>query len=573
MDVREEIRPLDDATIAQIAAGEVIERPVSVVKELVENSLDAGATAIAVELSDGGRVAIAVADDGRGIGAGELSLALMRHATSKLRIADDLFAVRTLGFRGEGLASIAAAGRLEMVSRRRGDDVGAKVEATGTTVTAPSPAPAPAGTKVTVRDLFALVPARREFLKSGRAEYARVAAFLNQLSLGWPAVSFALRHDGRDVWTLPAVADPVDRLETVFGRDARGTLVAIDGDSGFAREKVSGYISAPGHDRPHRNHQVFFVNGRLVRSSALAASWLAAYGSFGMTGRFPYGVIRIDLPPEDVDVNIHPTKSEVRFRFGAAVFDAVRAAVTRSLRQVEPVRPAPSPVLSALGIDFAAATSGETDRDEWQPRLDSSLESGVAPARDDSVERMRVLGQIDLTYIAATDGASLMLIDQHAAHERIAFEALQRGAGAPDIAAPMLFATVVELTPDRAAALHDHRDELLAIGVDVEQFGDNAFRIRSLPAGYEKRRFDLAGVLDDLAADDAPREGPDHRRRLLATIACHSVVRAHEPLALQEQVALVERLRSCADPHTCPHGRPTMLRLDAATLAKAFRRA
>jgi DNA mismatch repair protein MutL len=192
---------------------------------------------------------------------------------------------------------------------------------------------------------------------------------------------------------------------------------------------------------------------------------------------------------------------------------------------------------------------------------------------DSPSDRLRVFGQIDLTYIAASDGANLMLIDQHAAHERIAFEALLAGAGEPAAAAPMLFATVVELTPDHAAALHDHREELSAIGVEIEQFGDNAYRIRSLPASYEKRRFDLAGILDDLAADDSAREGPDHRRRLLATIACHSVVRAHEPLALQEQIALVERLRTCSDPHTCPHGRPTMLRLDAATLAKAFKRA
>ena len=573
MQVFDPIRLLDEATIAQIAAGEVIERPVSVVKELVENSLDAGATVVSVELMDGGRSAIAVTDDGRGMGADDLSFALMRHATSKLRIADDLFAVRTLGFRGEGLASIAAAGRLEIVSRRRGDEIGARAEAAGTSATAPSPAPAPPGTKVTVRDLFALTPARREFLKSARAEFARVAAFLTQLSLGWPAVGFNLRHDGRDVWALPAVADPVDRLESVFGREARGALVPIDGDSGLAREKVSGYISAPGRDRPHRNHQVFFVNGRLVRSSALGAAWLAAYGSFGMTGRYPYGVIRVDLPPEDVDVNVHPTKAEVRFRFGAAVFDAVRAAVARSLRRVEPVRSAPSPILSALGIGPVESESDPVERERSLPALGESSEFSAISALEPSPDRLRVFGQIDQTYIAASDGANLMLIDQHAAHERIAYEALLAADGAADAAAPLLFATVVELTPDRAAALHHHREELMAAGVDVEQFGDNAFRIRSLPAGYEKRRFDLAGVLDDLAADDAPREGAGHKSRLLATIACHSVVRAHEPLALQEQVALVERLRSCSDPHTCPHGRPTMIRLDAATLAKAFRRA
>ena len=573
MHALDQILQLDEATIAQIAAGEVIERPVSVVKELVENSLDAGATVISIELLDGGRSAIAVTDDGRGMSAGDLPLALMRHATSKLKIADDLFAVRTLGFRGEGLASIAAAGRLEIVSRRRGDEFGARVEASGTSVTAPAAAPAPPGTKVIVRDLFALVPARREFLKSPRAEFARVAAFLSQLSLGWPSVAFHLRHDGRDVWSLPAASDPVDRLESVFGREARGTLVAIDGDSGVAREKVSGYISAPGRDRPHRNHQVFFVNGRLVRSSALGASWLAAYGSFGMTGRYPYGVIRVDLPPEDVDVNVHPTKSEVRFRFGAAVFDAVRAAVSRSLRRVEPVRPATAPILSALGLERSTVAADLFDRERSGDDDGASRATDAQFTHGASRETLRVFGQIDQTYIAASDGADLMLIDQHAAHERIAFEALLAGAGGSDAAAPMLFATVVELTPDRAAALHELRDELSAIGVEVEQFGENAYRIRSLPAGYEKRRFDLAGVLDDLAADDAPREGADHRTRLLATIACHSVVRAHEPLAMQEQVALVQRLRLCRDPHTCAHGRPTMIRLDAATLAKAFKRA
>jgi DNA mismatch repair protein MutL len=573
MHVLDDILPLDEATIAQIAAGEVIERPVSVVKELVENSLDAGATVVIVELVDGGRTAIAVTDDGRGMSPGDLPLALMRHATSKLRIADDLFAVKTLGFRGEGLASIASAGRLEIVSRRRGEEFGARVEASGTSATAPTAAAAPPGTKVTVRDLFALVPARREFLKSERAEFARVAAFLSQLSLGWPSVAFHLRHDGRDVWALPAAADPVDRLESVFGRDARGTLIAIDGDSGIAREKVSGYISAPGRDRPHRNHQVFFVNGRLVRSSALGASWLAAYGAFGMTGRYPYGVIRVDLPPEDVDVNVHPTKSEVRFRFGAAVFDAVRAAVSRSLRRVEPVRSATAPILSALGIDQSPGMIELRGRELPSLDADASPAFDAALMRDSSTVAFRVFGQIDQTYIAASDGADLMLIDQHAAHERIAFEALLAGSNSADVAAPMLFAAVVELTPDRAAALHDHREALSSIGVEVEQFGENAYRIRSLPAGYAQRRFDLGGVLDDLAADDAPREGADHRTRLLATIACHSVVRAHEPLAMQEQVALVQRLRVCRDPHTCPHGRPTMIRLDAATLAKAFKRA
>ncbi|HXW77016.1 MAG TPA: DNA mismatch repair endonuclease MutL, partial [Candidatus Eremiobacteraceae bacterium] len=284
------IKILDEATIAQIAAGEVIERPVSVVKELVENSLDAHATSIQVELVDGGREAIVVTDDGDGISRDQLPAAFARHATSKLASADDLFSIATLGFRGEGLASIAAAARVEMLSRTNADDIGARIEASGTEVGHPRSAAAAIGTRVVVRDLFWATPARRAFLKTGRAEFSRIASFLSQLSLGWPHISFALRHDGKDVWRLPAAADPVDRIETVFGKGTRGQLVRIDDSLERGRERVTGYIGLPGHDRANRNAQVFFVNGRLVRSAALGAAWLAGYGSFGMTGRYPMGV-------------------------------------------------------------------------------------------------------------------------------------------------------------------------------------------------------------------------------------------------------------------------------------------
>ncbi len=572
MQITGAIRRLNDETIGQIAAGEVIERPVSVVKELVENSLDAGAHSVVVEVSEGGCESIAVLDDGAGIASDELVLAVTRHATSKLARREDLFAIQTLGFRGEGLASIAAAGSLEITSRRAADDVGARVAASATSVSRPAPAAASPGTKVVVRDLFALVPARREFLKSARAEFARISAFLAQLSLGWPAVTFMLRNDGRDAWTLPATERAVDRLESVFGRDSRGALTALDEDAGNAREKVSGFISLPGRERATRNHQVFFVNGRLVRSSQLGAAWQAGHGTFGMSGRYPYGVVRVDVPPEDVDVNVHPTKSDVRFRFGRAVFDAVRGAVARTLRRIEPVRDAPAPLLSALGIPDAglADSDGVPSGSEDLALPPNAERNETLPI--ETTAAFRVFGQIDNTYIAASDGASLVLIDQHAAHERIAFEALVAGGAVPDPSAPLLFPAVVELTPARAAVLHDHLDELAAAGVTIESFGDDAYRITALPIGFAHRRFDLAGMLDDLADDATPRDGGDRRLSVFASIACHSVVRAHEPLALQEQATLWERLRACRDPHTCPHGRPTTLRLDAATLAKAFKR-
>ena len=575
---------LDETTIAQIAAGEVVERPVSVVKELVENSLDAGATHVSVELSEGGLAAIAVVDDGFGIARDELAIAVQRHSTSKLVRASDLFAVKTLGFRGEGLASIAAAGRLELISRPAGEEFAARIEARGTWTGEPASAAAPPGTKAVVRDLFALVPARREFLKSPRAEFARVSAYLSHLALGWPQVGFALRHDGREIWALPRVADAADRLEMVFGRNGGARLLKIlEGDE-RGPESVSGYICPPGHDRPNREQQVFFVNGRLVSSPSLGAAWLAGYASFGMTGRYPYGVISIDVPPESVDVNVHPTKREVRFARAPVIFEIVKRAVARTLRSVQPAR--------AMDVPLGRAEARPLHlRAEAQPLHSraEALESGLRPEHDrydasraearplhpsmlvTGTRDVRVYGQVDQTYIVAGDALGLLIIDQHAAHERIAYEALLARAGEVETA-DLLFPTVVELSPAHASALGEFESELRAAGVIVEQFGDRTFRISALPAGYATRRFDLAGILDDLLAEDTEREGVAHRNRVLATIACHSVVRAHEPLSLAEQTTLYERLMACRDPQTCPHGRPTMLRLDATALAKAFRR-
>ena len=561
------IRQLDAATIAQIAAGEVIERPVSVVKELVENSLDAGAVSIAVDVADGGRSSIAVSDDGHGIGRDQLTLAFARHATSKLEDAEELFAIRTLGFRGEGLASIAAAGKVQLISRPPDQELGARVEANGTSVSQPSACAAPPGTKAVVSDLFALTPARREFVKSPRAEFARISAYLSKLALGWPAVSFRLRHDGADVWTLPAVRDAVDRLEMVFGRGARGALVTIESDD-RASPRVTGFISKPGNDRANREGQVFFVNGRLVRSGAIGAAWTAGYGSYGMTGRFPFGVLALQLDPGAVDCNVHPTKIEVRFARANEVFEAVKLAVARTLRSVQPERRAPAvvfaPATNALAEDASISGPGTAGERTSILTTPATLVSGADDAR--------VYGQIDQTFIVASDGRGLLVIDQHAAHERIVYEAILAREGAGDPGAPLLVPHVVELTDAQAAVLHDHEAELAMAGVNVEPFGERAYRLTALPSGFERRRFDLPAILDDLLSDDSAREGPAHRNRVLATIACHSVVRAREPLALQEQATLYQRLRACKDPHTCPHGRPTMLRIDAAMLAKAFRR-
>lgn len=561
------IAVLDDATISQIAAGEVIERPVSVVKELVENSLDAGASYIAVALSGGGRTEISVHDDGRGIVHDDVALALHRHGTSKLTSASELFSVRTLGFRGEGLASIAAAaGSVEIVSRPAGQDFGARILTRAGVAGAITRVAASPGTKVTVRELFATTPVRRDFLGSEKSEFTRVSAFLSRVALGWPRVAFSLRHDGRDVWSLPAVADPVDRLEMVFGKGSRGSLAPMRALPNIMIG-IAGFTSRIGADRPNRQGQVLFVNGRLVRSPALSAAWSAAYSGQMMTGRYPYGVLMLSLAPGDVDVNVHPTKIEVRFVSAASVFDLVRHAVADAVRAPGSAQSSAGPTLggplasinASPGVDLPAV----------------SLLDAAEPAIPATGQVARALGQIDQTFIIINDAAGLCIVDQHAAHERIAFEALEAKKTEQAESAPLLLPRIVELTPDQAATLESCEQELATMGVVVERFGDDAYRISSLPSGYGERRFDLVGILDDLAAESengTARAVDDRRRRLLATVACHSVVRAHEPLSLQEQVTLYERLRACRDPQTCPHGRPTVLRLGASELAKAFKR-
>jgi DNA mismatch repair protein MutL len=589
----ERIRPLDPATIAQIAAGEVIERPVSVVKELVENSLDAGAGWIAVDLRGGGRWEIVVADDGRGIAAEDLPLAVQRHSTSKLVSASELFAIRTLGFRGEGLASIAAAcATLEIVSRATGQDFGARIAVRDGTASSVSRAAAAPGTKVVVRDLFAPTPVRREFLGSERAEFSRISAFLSRLALGWPRVAFSLHRDGKAVWSLPAVDSPIERLEMVFGRGSRGSLTPVV-TSPNIMIAIGGFTSRIGADRPNRNGQVIFVNGRLVRSPAVNAAWSSAYENKLITGRYPYGVLILSLPPGDVDVNVHPTKIEVRFVSAAVVFDAVRSAVSGALN---PATVARTPHRAA---DLKVGSEGAP--------VISLLDGFTDPREAAGASEVRALGQIDYTYIVMSDRRELCIIDQHAAHERVAFETLAGQSSERCASAPLLVPEVVELTKDQVTTLESFREELAAMGIVVEPFGDDAYRICALPTGYAERHLDLRALLDDLSASVAPADiaadhvaadhvaadhvaadhvAADHvaadlqvgfaasrRRKILASIACHSVVRAHEQLSTQEQRTLYERLRNCREPLTCPHGRPTMLRFDASSLAKAFRRA
>ncbi|HEY6326180.1 MAG TPA: DNA mismatch repair endonuclease MutL [Candidatus Cybelea sp.] len=539
------IRELDVVTIGQIAAGEIIDRPASVVKELVENAVDASATRITVSVERGGLDLIEVVDDGMGITAEELPLALRRHATSKLRAADELESIATLGFRGEGLASIAAVARTELVSRLREDEVGARVTAHAEEVGTAEPAAAPAGTRVRVVDLFANVPVRREYLRATSAEFNRISSWLSSFALAYPWIAFTLRHDGKDIWVMPASGDERERLAMVFGRQAVQTLLPLDGSAARTLEgSVSGYISAPGYDRPDRRMQLLFVNGRLLRSSLLAGAWTSGYSTFAMLGRHPYGVLQLTLPAGNVDANVHPTKSDVRLRYSSQVFDSVRRSIAATLgghargrfAQYTEAEPAPS-------ISFAPAAA----------------DGGV-----------RVLAQLHRTFILASDGEALLLVDQHAAHERIAYEAIAASSGDPGPSEPLLVPHVVELDAVRSAALDGALDALREGGLEIEAFGERTYRIVATPAGYGARAFDLNGFLDDLSEEPKQRSV---RERVWASLACHSVTRAGDPLGGEEMTSLLERLRGCRNPMHCPHGRPTMVRLSPDEIARMFKRA
>ena len=327
------IRRLDAVTIGQIAAGEVIERPVSVVKELVENALDAGATRIAVQLRNGGLDEIEVVDNGAGIAPDDLPLAVERHATSKLSGPNGLEALLTLGFRGEGLASIASVARVTVASRRAADELASSVDAFEEQIGAVRLTPGPLGTRVQARELFANVPVRREYLRSPQAEATRVSTFMTTLALGYPEVAFTLRIDEREVLNIPPARAAFDRLAHVFGRDVYERMLEISAVATGMHGQIRGFISKPGVDRGDRRQQLLFVNGRLLRSTQLAGAWTGGYAGYALSGRHPFGVLLVDLPPDHLDPNVHPTKSDVRFRYIAQLVDAVKRTIVTTLHR------------------------------------------------------------------------------------------------------------------------------------------------------------------------------------------------------------------------------------------------
>ncbi|HEX7315910.1 MAG TPA: DNA mismatch repair endonuclease MutL [Pyrinomonadaceae bacterium] len=667
------IRVLSDHVANQIAAGEVVERPASVAKELVENSIDAGARRVEVDVEAGGRRLLRVSDDGEGMTRDDAVLAFERHATSKISSMEDLDRVSTLGFRGEALASIASVARIELVTQQEGETEGTRVLIEGGRMRDVAPAARPRGTTIAVRDLFFNVPARRKFLRSEATESFHLTNLVTHYALAHPEISFTLTNNGREVLRCTPAADLRERAYQLFGDDFVESLLAVAGGAA-AVARVSGFVSAPRARRTTRDAQYLFVNGRYVRDRLVARALTEGYRTVLPHGVYPSALLFLEVPPEEVDVNVHPAKTEVRFRRSSAVADAVREAVRAALyaggylrddasfavdvhgnefvaedfREVETTNPnggesAPaSSFLSDTASDNVPAARQESIEFGWTPATEespwkreaheavnerrhpstSALDAVARPTvenESDAVQRssdegprhshqegreappasvtlpplnsaagivrgvapeqltpdIRPLGQLEESYILATDAEGLLLIDQHAAHERVLFDKYRRleESRRPE-SQSLLVPETFDLTPAQAAAFDEVSEELEGIGFSLTRLSGRTVAVRAVPADLapaEARNL-LAEILDTVDAEKRGRARETLRDEVAASLACHAAIKVNMPLTHEKMRWLIDRLLLTSSPTTCPHGRPAILRLNKRDIERGFHR-
>ena len=555
------IRRLPDSLVNKIAAGEVVERPASAVKELVENALDAAARTVTVDLRDGGAALIRVSDDGHGMTAEELPLALERHATSKLARDEDLDAIATLGFRGEALAAICAVSRFTVTSRARGAPEGLRLGGEGGVVALRLGVPAEVGTSVEVHDLFFNTPARLKFLKAPATELAASLRTVGQLALAHPAAQFRVTNGGRAALTAPAAADLRQRIGALWGWDTTERLLAVDRVEHGVR--VAGWASPPDVTRGGRDDIVVIVNGRPVRDPALLQAVLAAYRPLLPRDRFPQVVLAVTLAPNDVDVNVHPTKAWVRFRHPRVVQEMLVAALHEALR-----RPA---VIPTFGGEPREAVPGVEPGVGASPAEQAALFK--EPAASYAATRFgRVLGQVQATFIVATTDDEVFFLDQHVVHERVLFEQVRAQLDAAPLASQaLLFPETLELGPASRALLERWRGPLERLGFAFEEFGGAAVVLRAVPTllkGDEPKRL-VEAVVEELAD---PKAGEPTLDRALAFVACRAAIKANTPLAPEEMERLVADLETTETPYFCPHGRPIVSRVSMHDIRRELKR-
>ncbi len=576
---------LDEHTANKIAAGEVVERPASVVKELVENAIDAGGTRIEVSITDGGLTEIVVSDNGAGMDPEDARLAFERHATSKIKDAGDLDRIRTLGFRGEALPSIAAVSRVSLKTRTRDSVAGTELVLEGGKILSINEVGCPAGTIVRVNNLFYNTPARKKHMKSPTTEAGHISEIINKFAMGFPHISFQFKSNDRVILKTSGNGSLLECIQNIYGTQTAREMLVVDANEGDIG--MYGYIGKPSLSRAGRNHQTVYINGRFVRSRLISEAVEKAYHTMLMTGRYPVFVININTRPENVDVNVHPAKNEVRLVDARALQDFITEWATQALMS--------SRLIPAGEAAAAQKTYAEDFRqEEWKPGRVCEMPaesiytanevftaSGtVEPSDPDDEEdtgrfpELRPIGQIDCTYIVAQGSDGMYLVDQHAAHERILYEKYMEKPDSVTATEMLLFPVTLQLTHQEVQLLTDHLDVLTELGFLVEHFGGDSFLLRGMPAGIAKDggKEIFLDLLDYFLQNRYTITGKALRERLLITMACKNAIKANHKLGLPEMESLLAQLANARRPYTCPHGRPTVIHFLRHDLEKKFKR-
>ena len=570
------IHILPDHIASQIAAGEVIERPSSVVKELIENAIDAHASVITVTVEGSGQRLIEVADDGAGIPGNELALALARHATSKLRTTEDLFAINTLGFRGEALASIGSVARLTLTSYNGTETSGSRIRMEGGRPDDVEPIGVPRGSVVRVEDLFFNVPARLKFLKAESTEKRHIQALITRYALAYPEIRWHFIQDGKTWLQTSGNGERREILNSLIGVSDSRQMITVEFED--AETRITGFISPIALTRSNRREIHVFVNGRWVQDASVTAAIIRAYHTLLMVGRFPIAFLFIEVPPDRLDVNVHPAKAEVRFRDELQIFSTVQRAVKRALLASSPV-----PSMNTTSLWGAQPTRVDP---AWQMRADANQASGDSlpvqsaplnpsqPQHLTDLPLLRLVGQVANTYLVAEGPDGLYLIDQHAAHERVLFEQLMAQATAHSIPSQTLVdPPIIDLPADKAALLESQLGSLAALGFDLENFGPNAYKLRAIPTILMSGdpRNAITVLVEAFEEDETPLQA-EVEARVAARVCKRMAIKGGQRMDEAEQKALLLDLESCQSPRTCPHGRPTMIHLPADLLERQFGR-
>ena len=556
---------LDENTISKIAAGEVIERPASVVKELVENSIDAGAKRIIVEVKDGGKRAIKISDDGCGMNSEDAKLSIERHSTSKIKSADDLFTIKTLGFRGEALASIASISMFELSTSEGSSGIQINVE--GGKIKKETATGHPKGTTVLVEELFYNTPARLKFQKAKSTELSHIIDTVTRFILANPGIAFKLKSDGDEILSSLGSGKLVDSIASVYGVDMAKAMLEIKDQGKGVR--VKGYITQPVVTKSDRNGESFIVNGRFVRNMLISKALEESYRTLIPNGKYPIVVLFIDIDPSAIDVNVHPTKREIKFAKPDEVMRPVSSAVAAALAEV--------------GAQVEAKTYGgswSVGQDSWKPEMIKIMEelpmtNNQYPINSQSPitnDQTTALMQLNLTYIVSIDGEDLILIDQHAAHERIMYEKIKgkKVSGTQNLLVPK----TLELDPREFAILSANLSEIKELGFDIEVFGKNTLNIRGVPAVITMKNIDeaVSEILSDISESFKIKSIDERRESIWKMMACKAAVKAGDKLSYDEMQVLIKELKATSNPTTCPHGRPTMIRIFKSDLEKMFGR-